>query len=153
MEAALALVADAFATHSTCSRGLVEHRRERQRFEALVEVLREKHHEVTTVSNGVAQVPEVREALERVERATQATSAVLDDDTRLAQVYAYTDAVNALEQDVEDLQAVLAKGARYMWDLKYARDTELAQLTTAAEELAGLEEDHQASQVSQSVSQ
>lgn len=89
------------------------------------------------------QVPEVRDKLEQVLLSKQATQAVLDDEAQLTQPHAYCDAVNSLEADLAALNAVVAKGANYMWGLKYARDTEFAHLTAAEEALEEMQAEHE----------
>ena len=56
IETAIALVAEAEAIHTTCSRGIVEHRKEKARFDSLAKQVEEKKAEITSVANGVFQV-------------------------------------------------------------------------------------------------
>eukprot|EP00750_Incisomonas_marina_P029366 INCI7168.5.p1 GENE.INCI7168.5~~INCI7168.5.p1 ORF type:complete len:2647 (+),score=550.22 INCI7168.5:170-7942(+) len=143
IETAIALVAEAEAIHTTCSRGIVEHRKEKARFDSLAKQVEEKKAEITSVANGVFQVPEVRDMMEQVTHSLSVTRGVLDDDHHLSHPYAYSDAVNALEADIKSLGRVITKGTHFMWGLKYARDTELAKLSAAEEALAVLETDHE----------
>lgn len=50
------MVAEAEAIHTTCSRGIVEHRKEKARFDSLAKQVEEKKTEITSVANGVFQV-------------------------------------------------------------------------------------------------
>lgn len=74
------------AMHTSCARGLVEQRKQSQRCKILCELLEQKQSEITNVSNGVFEVPEVRDMLEQVQKSVHRTTAIIDDDAQLMQV-------------------------------------------------------------------